>query len=553
MLKTRNGRQNMSLTEWEQVSNFKLSWGRFKLFSFKFALLFHDLVIVVSLAVVSCNLEIGADNLKFNLLFTLAILFFLNALALYSYHRIYSMRLHLIAIGKVWLYVLLTLFLMMAIIGLPDIWNNSHAVPLIITAGVMIMGINRLFEIDLSGLLYAGGIALILVGAFEFWCSPNLTTGAFSWSPAMHMLIASTAALTFSRIATVHWVFGKMLRRKFRRQVLVVGSNAEALEFAHHIYDLNAPFWIAGTVDYKGDFDCHLISVHSKECLGDLHQLPALAREYKISEIVVTAEDIPKRDLIGILDFCTSAGINAWFLPNLMPIIDIKLYIDQFCGKPMIRFCSQKHFGFFYKVKNVCDALIALPLFLVQLPLFLFLTACIKLDSKGPVFYRANAIGKGGKPFEMYKFRSMVADAKKTIHKQFVSRLIKGELATDGNNGGPLKIVDDPRVTRVGRILRKTSLDELPQLLNVLVGQMSLVGPRPCLTYEYEIYKDWHKKRTLVRPGITGLWQVTGRSEVLFEDMILLDLYYIYNNSLILDFQILIRTIFVVFGKKGAY
>ena len=147
----------------------------------------------------------------------------------------------------------------------------------------------------------------------------------------------------------------------------------------------------------------------------------------------------------------------------------------------------------------------------------------------------------------------MFTDAEKTIHQQFVSRLIKGELDTDEENSGPLKIVDDPRVTRVGRILRKTSLDELPQLINVLKGQMSLVGPRPCLSYEYEIYQDWHKKRTMVRPGITGLWQVTGRSEVLFEDMILLDLYYIYNSSFILDLQILVRTIFVVLGKKGAY
>jgi len=112
---------------------------------------------------------------------------------------------------------------------------------------------------------------------------------------------------------------------------------------------------------------------------------------------------------------------------------------------------------------------------------------------------------------------------------------------------------NDPRVTRVGRFLRKTSLDELPQLINVLKGDMSLVGPRPCLPYEWEIYKDWHKKRTAVRPGITGLWQVVGRSEVSFEDMILLDLYYIYNYRLELDFSILFETIFVVLKKKGAH
>jgi len=130
--------------------------------------------------------------------------------------------------------------------------------------------------------------------------------------------------------------------------------------------------------------------------------------------------------------------------------------------------------------------------------------------------------------------------------------MIKGEITQDGS-GKTLKITNDPRITPVGRFLRRTSLDELPQLINVLRGEMSLVGPRPCLPYEYEIYKDWHKKRTAVRPGITGLWQVVGRSEVGFEDMILLDLYYIYNRSLELDLSILFETIFVVLKKKGAH
>jgi lipopolysaccharide/colanic/teichoic acid biosynthesis glycosyltransferase len=152
----------------------------------------------------------------------------------------------------------------------------------------------------------------------------------------------------------------------------------------------------------------------------------------------------------------------------------------------------------------------------------------------------------------MYKFRSMITGASKEIHKEYVTRLIKGEITPDGS-GTPIKITNDSRVTKVGRILRKTSLDELPQLINILKGEMSLVGPRPCLPYEYKVYKEWHKKRTTVRPGITGLWQVLGRSEVSFEDMILLDLYYIYNRSMDLDLSILFETIFVVLKKKGAH
>jgi len=236
-----------------------------------------------------------------------------------------------------------------------------------------------------------------------------------------------------------------------------------------------------------------------------------------------------------------------------MPMINIKVYIDNFCGIPMIRLCSQKQDWVFNKLKHGLDALITLPACALLLPFFLLVGLAIKLNSPGPVFYRATAIGKGGKRFVMYKFRSMRVDTDSTVHKDYVTKLIKGEIRPEGNQGKALKITDDPRITWVGKILRKTSMDELPQLLNVLKGDMSLVGPRPCLPYEYEIYQDWHKKRLSIRPGITGLWQVAGRSEVAFEDMVVLDLYYLYNRSLSMDMNIVYETVFAVLGKKGAY
>ena len=196
----------------------------------------------------------------------------------------------------------------------------------------------------------------------------------------------------------------------------------------------------------------------------------------------------------------------------------------------------------------------ALPIFVLLSPLFLLISIAIKLNSKGPVFYRAEAVGKNGGIFTMYKVRSMRLNNGSDIHKNYVTKLIKGEISNENNRKDqPLKITDDPRVTSIGKLLRKFSLDELPQLINVLKGEMSLVGPRPCLPYEYEIYKNWHKKRSSVRPGITGLWQVAGRSSVAFEDMILLDLYYIYNRGLSLDFSILYETIFAVLEKRGAH
>jgi lipopolysaccharide/colanic/teichoic acid biosynthesis glycosyltransferase len=131
--------------------------------------------------------------------------------------------------------------------------------------------------------------------------------------------------------------------------------------------------------------------------------------------------------------------------------------------------------------------------------------------------------------------------------------MIKGEISYEGKKDKVFKITDDPRITPIGKLLRKFSIDELPQIINVLKGDMSLVGPRPCLPYEYKVYKDWHKKRMSVRPGITGLWQVAGRSAVTFEDMVLLDLYYIYNRRILLDMNIIFETVFTVLGKQGAY
>ena len=219
----------------------------------------------------------------------------------------------------------------------------------------------------------------------------------------------------------------------------------------------------------------------------------------------------------------------------------------------MIRLCAQRRSDLFNKLKHGLDALVALPSLIFLLPVYAIVAIAIKLNSEGPVFFKPYMVGRDAKIFQMYKFRTMFVGSDSRIHEDYVTKLIKGEIGQKGIDGQTLKITDDPRITSVGRLLRKFSLDELPQLINVLKGEMSLVGPRPCTTYEYKNYKEWYKKRVVVRPGITGIWQVTGRSEVAFEDMILLDLYYIYNRSIILDLHILYETVFAVLKQKGAY
>jgi lipopolysaccharide/colanic/teichoic acid biosynthesis glycosyltransferase len=185
---------------------------------------------------------------------------------------------------------------------------------------------------------------------------------------------------------------------------------------------------------------------------------------------------------------------------------------------------------------------------------FLLVAALVKLKSPGPVFFRQSRVGEQGRSFMMLKFRTMHVNNDASMHKQFVSQMIKGVAPTGGGSkDNAFKIVNDPRVTTIGRLLRKTSLDELPQLWNVLRGDMSLVGPRPPLHYEVEQYKSWHYRRVLeAKPGITGLWQVSGRSRTTFDDMVRLDLRYAKNPSAWADIKILLATPRAVFSGKGA-
>jgi len=204
------------------------------------------------------------------------------------------------------------------------------------------------------------------------------------------------------------------------------------------------------------------------------------------------------------------------------------------------------------KGKRMIDVVLSALALLLLLPLFLLIAAVIKLSSKGPVLFRQERIGQFGNRFTFLKFRSMQTCNQSIVHEQYVRKLISGSLGVPEN--GVFKIQNDPRVTPVGRFLRKASLDELPQLWNVLIGEMSLVGPRPPLPYEVEVYDIWHRRRVLeAKPGITGLWQVTGRSRTCFDDMVRLDLRYTQSSSLWVDLKILLQTPRAVVAGDGAY
>jgi lipopolysaccharide/colanic/teichoic acid biosynthesis glycosyltransferase len=219
--------------------------------------------------------------------------------------------------------------------------------------------------------------------------------------------------------------------------------------------------------------------------------------------------------------------------------------------------------AYYYFFKRALDMTVAALALVILLPLMALIAVLVALDSPGPIIFAQKRVGarrwtRDGFSywqqaiFPCYKFRTMVCNADPSLHQAFVTTFIKGHVETSDPNGAKYKLTQDPRVTRIGRILRKMSLDELPQLVNVLKGDMSLVGPRPALQYEVELYQEWHKSRLRTFPGITGWWQVKGRSQVSFDDMVRWDVEYIRNQSLGLDLKILFLTIPAVLSAQGA-
>jgi len=531
---------------------------RMQISPYKVALVVQD-VLVIGLAfglgafINGHNFFMWEDTAQFGSFFVLSLMIiaFFGSYNLYNYHLIFSWKEHLAGLGKSFTWSLLSLGIVVSLFTWSGLFSNTLFIPIVLMLSIWLMLLRRFLWDQIPNLIESVGLSFLAVGMLALLSGDEAPITREDWLVIPTSFSLAVLMISASRCLLVQVVFNNWMRRHFRRQVAIVGSDQDAKNITNHIIEKKAPFWVAGTVGVQGT--SRLEACVPKGCLGELANLPEIVEQNRTDEVIVTDENINRRILISLLDYCTSEKLTVWFPPKLMPIIGMKLYIDNFCGLPMIRLCSQKNSWVFNKIKNGLDALITLPLFLFLLPLFVVISISIKLSSPGPVFYRAKAIGKNGKQFIMYKFRSMKIDNGCDVHKNYVTKLIKGEIRGEGNEGQVFKITDDPRITFVGKLLRKFSLDELPQLINVLKGDMSLVGPRPCLPYEFEVYKDWHKKRLTIRPGISGLWQIAGRSAVTFEDMVMLDLYYIYNRNVLMDMNVLYETIFAIVGKRGAY
>lgn len=337
-------------------------------------------------------------------------------------------------------------------------------------------------------------------------------------------------------------------KKIIRRKVLVIGKDRTAKTVAAQIdLDDRHGFDVVGFVNDDTPVGTRIFEELIN--LGSLGDLDHLVRANDIKEVIIAESDVTHAHLLEIIDKSQSTSANVRLVSELYNIIPEKVLLEKYLGVPIVKMPQNYDNALFSAYKRVFDVVVtALGLIILAIPMAV-IALVIKLTSKGPVFYNHTRIGKDCKPFEFYKFRTMQADTDDSAHREFVADLI----AAKDTGNDIKKITNDPRVTSVGRILRKTSLDELPQLFNVLKGDMSLVGPRPCMPYELEQYEEWHRRRLSVIPGCTGLWQVAGRSAVDFNDMVILDLFYIDNMSPLFDLSIIFRTLPVMLLAKGGH
>jgi exopolysaccharide biosynthesis polyprenyl glycosylphosphotransferase len=278
--------------------------------------------------------------------------------------------------------------------------------------------------------------------------------------------------------------------------------------------------------------------------LGTVGDLPDVLRQLHPDELIVSGVDLDDDEFLDLVDRAHRSGVKVRLAPTTVDLLTQRAEYVPGQGVPLFELRPPVFAGLDWTVKRMFDIVVSCLLVAIAAPAWILAALAVKLDSPGPVFYRDRRVGLGEREFGMFKFRSMYVDA----------RDLQPGLESSNEASGPLfKIKDDPRVTRVGRFMRRYSIDELPQVLNVLRGEMSLVGPRPLPLRDYVQLEDWHRKRYLVLPGMTGLWQVSGRIELTFDDLVRLDFYYLENWSIWLDISILAKTLPAVLARRGAY
>jgi len=366
--------------------------------------------------------------------------------------------------------------------------------------------------------------------------------------------IAALVLVSFFRILIYRSLFLTFANNHLiRRRVLLVGAGDSGKMIAANLLtDRKFGLELVGFVD--DHIDAGTKVYRSYIVLGNSDEIKDIVDIYNVHEIIICVSATTHEGLIQLVQKCKATNKSVQVYSDLYEVVSQKVQVERYSEFPMVRigrFHSEDSYRIIKRIIDILGSLIGLILFS---PIFLLAAVAIKLDSPGPIFFRQTRLGRHGKKFQFFKFRTMYLNADERVHKAYLKQYIKnGKKAENGGTDGVFKLVNDKRITPVGRFLRRASFDEFPQLFNVLKGDMSLVGPRPCLPYEYEEYNPWHKERMKVLPGLTGLWQVSGRSAVAFDDMVVLDLYYIENMSPWFDMQLILKTIPVVLKGSGGH
>jgi exopolysaccharide biosynthesis polyprenyl glycosylphosphotransferase len=324
----------------------------------------------------------------------------------------------------------------------------------------------------------------------------------------------------------------------YRRRALLVGSGKHIEAVAHALASRART-----RVDVAGYISLTPRPHNGLRSLGQLDQLREVLASERVQEVIIADPDFPQDKAVELVDLCHQRGITVQVAPTTMEILIDRAEFVPGQTVPLFKLRPPVFEGLDYALKRTFDLVLSTISLIVLSPVMLAIAIAIRLSSRGPAIYRSVRPGMAGKPFYCFKFRTMRDHADQ----------IQDDLESLNEQSGALfKIRQDPRLTPVGRYLRRFSLDELPQLVNVIRGEMSLVGPRPLPMRDFERLEEWHKKRYLVLPGITGLWQVSGRSELDFDELVRLDFLYLERWSIFLDLSILLKTIPAVLGQRGA-
>jgi exopolysaccharide biosynthesis polyprenyl glycosylphosphotransferase len=340
--------------------------------------------------------------------------------------------------------------------------------------------------------------------------------------------------------AGYEWLTGVILRAAgYRRRAVLVGTGKHIRDVAHALADApHSPIEVVGFLSPRA------LPANGLRALGTLGDLETILRSERIDEVIIADPEFPQVDAVELVDQCHQRGVRVRLAPSTMEILIHRAEFVPGQSVPLFELGPPVFEGVDFALKRTFDVIGAMLLLMLLSPLLLAIVIAVRVSSRGPIVFRSARRGIGQRPFECLKFRTMHTNAEE--HQADLEELNEA-------SGALFKIRDDPRLTRVGSLLRRFSMDELPQLVNVLRGEMSLVGPRPLPQRDYEMLEDWHRKRYLVLPGITGLWQVSGRSELDFDDLVHLDFIYLERWSLALDLTIILKTIPAVISRRGAY